>query len=231
MRYNPKCVKFWQIGYRLFHGKFLRFMSGLKHLGHVVGGVSEKGDFNPAESSINFAVLSRQSLYHNAGPSKPFFPGINEEAITAIANHFGSKPLKLAFDGKKISRGKGKKCEILIVRDTKAHLLLARREVHENNLKFEEESAQMIDSYEESGISYLYLLEQRESGLLLSRLHAIVEILAKENKGLREKGTHLRQTEDKFMKLGGTNWSKSKFYPVICSLRVGRAEVRELSES
>ena len=105
MRYNPKCVKFWQIGYRLFHGKFLRFMSGL---GHVVGGVSEKGDFNPAESSINFAVPSRQNLYHNAGPSKPFFPGINEEPITAIANHFGSKPLKLAFDGKKISRGKGK---------------------------------------------------------------------------------------------------------------------------
>jgi hypothetical protein len=28
--------------------------------------------------------------------------------ITAITNHFGSKPLKLAFDGKKISRGKGK---------------------------------------------------------------------------------------------------------------------------
>ena len=100
-------------------------------------------------------------------------------------------------------------------------LLLARREVHENNLKFVEESAQMIDSYEERGISYLYLLGQRESGLLLSRLHAIVEILAKENKGLR-------QTEDKFMKLGGTNWRKSKFYPVICSLRVGRAEVREM---
>ena len=83
-------------------------MSGLRHLGHVVGGVSEKGDFNPAESSINFAVPNRQNLYHNAGPSKPFFPGINEEPITAIANHFGSKPLKLAFDGKKISRGKGK---------------------------------------------------------------------------------------------------------------------------
>lgn len=81
-------------------------MSGLRHLGHVVG-VSEKGDFNPAESSINFAVPSRQNVYHNAGPSKPFFPGINEP-ITAIANHFGSKPLKLAFDGKKISRGKRK---------------------------------------------------------------------------------------------------------------------------
>ena len=25
----PETVKFWQIGHRLFHGKFLRFMSGL----------------------------------------------------------------------------------------------------------------------------------------------------------------------------------------------------------
>lgn len=68
---------------------------------------------------------------------------------------------------------------------------------------------------------------QRESGLLLSRLHAIVEILAKENKGLREKGTYLKQTEDKFLKLGGTKWRKLKFYPVICSLRVSRADVRQ----
>ena len=28
MRYGHEIVKFWQIGYRLFHGKFLRFMSG-----------------------------------------------------------------------------------------------------------------------------------------------------------------------------------------------------------
>ena len=27
MRYRPETIKFWQIGFRLFHGKFLRFMS------------------------------------------------------------------------------------------------------------------------------------------------------------------------------------------------------------
>lgn len=80
----------------------------------------------------------------------------------------------------------------------KSPTLRARKEVHENNLKFVEESAKMIESYEERGISYLYLLGQKESGLHLSRLHAIVKILAKENKGLREKGTHLKQYKDKF---------------------------------
>ena len=37
--------------YILFMASYVCFMSGLRHLWHVVGGVSEKGDFNPAESS------------------------------------------------------------------------------------------------------------------------------------------------------------------------------------
>jgi hypothetical protein len=32
---NHETVKFWQIGYRLFHGKFLRFMSGIRNFGQV----------------------------------------------------------------------------------------------------------------------------------------------------------------------------------------------------
>ena len=54
-----------------------------------------------------------------------FFPGINDEALAAIAQHFGQKPLKLAFDGNKISRGKGKKKKVtLIVEVTKNDRLL-----------------------------------------------------------------------------------------------------------
>jgi hypothetical protein len=28
-------VQFWQLGYRLFHGNFLRFMSGIRKVGHA----------------------------------------------------------------------------------------------------------------------------------------------------------------------------------------------------
>ena len=45
MRYRAETVKFWQIGYRLFHGKFLRFMSGPRHAGHVLSAQSEKGRY------------------------------------------------------------------------------------------------------------------------------------------------------------------------------------------
>lgn len=35
MRYDDKIKQFWKIGYRLFHGKWLKFMGGPKHTGTV----------------------------------------------------------------------------------------------------------------------------------------------------------------------------------------------------
>jgi hypothetical protein len=52
MRYGHETVKFWQIGYRLFHGKFLRFMSGIRNFGQVLDGTSERGFFDPLKSKL-----------------------------------------------------------------------------------------------------------------------------------------------------------------------------------
>jgi hypothetical protein len=52
MRYGHETVKLWQIGYRLFHGKFLRFMSGIRNFGQVLDGTSERGFFDPSENLI-----------------------------------------------------------------------------------------------------------------------------------------------------------------------------------
>jgi hypothetical protein len=56
MSYAHETVKFWQIGYRLFHGKFLRFMSGIRNFGQVLDGTSEKGFFDSLKSKVNCAV-------------------------------------------------------------------------------------------------------------------------------------------------------------------------------
>jgi hypothetical protein len=56
MRYGHETVKLWQIGYRLFHGKFLRFMSGIRNFGQVWDGTSERGFFDPLKSKVNCAV-------------------------------------------------------------------------------------------------------------------------------------------------------------------------------
>jgi hypothetical protein len=47
MRYGREIVQFWQIGYRLFHGKLLRFMCRIRNFGQVLDGTSEKGFFDP----------------------------------------------------------------------------------------------------------------------------------------------------------------------------------------
>ena len=58
IRYSHKVKHFWRIGYRLFHGKWLKFMSGPKHSGTLMTEHSDRGVFSPHEAKINFAVPS-----------------------------------------------------------------------------------------------------------------------------------------------------------------------------
>jgi hypothetical protein len=50
--YGHETLKFWKIGYRLFHGKFPRFMSRIRNFRQVLDGTSEKGFFDPLKSKV-----------------------------------------------------------------------------------------------------------------------------------------------------------------------------------
>ena len=54
----PETVQFWRIGQKLFHGRFLRFISGPKNQGQIVQGSTYRGVCDTKESCINFAVPS-----------------------------------------------------------------------------------------------------------------------------------------------------------------------------
>ena len=56
---------FWRAGYRLFHGKFLSFMSGPRGIGTFVKNSSSSRKLNPELTDINFAVPSRTSIFTN----------------------------------------------------------------------------------------------------------------------------------------------------------------------
>ena len=63
MRYfRSETKKFWEVGYRLFRGKFLRFMSGPRNQGQIIDGSTSRGNCTPTTSKINFAVPSMQAL-------------------------------------------------------------------------------------------------------------------------------------------------------------------------
>ena len=57
MRYeDPVVNKFWRIGYKMFHGKWFRFMSGPKSRGELINNITSPGNFDPTQSRINFSV-------------------------------------------------------------------------------------------------------------------------------------------------------------------------------
>lgn len=64
MRYiQPQTRQFWEVGYRMFKGKFLRFMAGPRGLGQIVDGEQERGECPVNMSQINFAVPSLQTSF------------------------------------------------------------------------------------------------------------------------------------------------------------------------
>ena len=87
MTYSDNVKKFWRIGYKLFHGKFLRFMGGPKHTGSLLPPGSERGNYNPAEGRINFAVPTRSVKSDKLSPlsAKEIQPGILDFLLDRIA--------------------------------------------------------------------------------------------------------------------------------------------------
>jgi hypothetical protein len=57
MTYSDAVKRFWRIGFRLFHGKWLKFMSGPKHLGKLVTKECEGGILHPHISGITCLTL------------------------------------------------------------------------------------------------------------------------------------------------------------------------------
>ena len=52
IRYSDKVKHFWHIGFRIFHGKWLKFTSGPKHTGTLTTEQSDKRIFSPAFEKI-----------------------------------------------------------------------------------------------------------------------------------------------------------------------------------
>ena len=106
MRYSERVKQFWRIGFKIFHGKWLRFMGGPKHRGQLVTGQSSKGHYNPCDSEINFAVPHRAVVSSDLSPLSPadVSPGIIDILLSNFAKKAEpQKTYKICVDGKKIN--------------------------------------------------------------------------------------------------------------------------------
>lgn len=89
-----------------------------------------------------------------------------------------------------------------------------------------------VDRLEDKGLAELTTIPAVENMHLQRDLKAVIQNLAKNNRLLREsqKVSSLEQMETKFKKLGGEDWKSSRFYPVICSVRVANIETKKQIE-
>jgi hypothetical protein len=141
--------------------------------------------------------------------------------------------MKLTVDGKKISRGKGRDMGDVDCWGFEAKPCIEERKAtHKEEIVFVERLQDRIDTLELRGLRTVNTIPSSVGNVLVVDLQSIIQCLGTINKQLRAKVVSLDHMEEKFMKLSGEDWRKSKFYPVICSVRVSKNETeQQLQES
>ena len=105
MRFRTIAKKIWSVVYRLLKGKWIQFFSGTKNWGHIISKMSKRGQMNPKDSEINFAVPNEWYLHdtdRNMGKIIP--PGIITKSCEILQN---KQNIMILGDIKRISRGLG----------------------------------------------------------------------------------------------------------------------------
>lgn len=108
-RYSENTKKFWKLGYRLFAGQFVYFMSGSKNRSTVLTGESAIGIYTPSSSEINFAVpgkdiLTSYSPYDISTDSKGRKPGLFTDKLESLVASNSDASYCLTFDGKQLKK-------------------------------------------------------------------------------------------------------------------------------
>ena len=65
VRYSDETKKFWKLGYQLFDGRFVRFMSGFKNESQIVFGEAIKGQCAPDKADINLQFRPEYAWTYN----------------------------------------------------------------------------------------------------------------------------------------------------------------------
>ena len=99
MWYWNETKTFWRTGYRLFHGKFLSFMAGLRFEGQTVTKDTKRALLEPQSSAINFAVPARSVLLDNVGSIPTNIkPGVMHSVLQTVNSTHLSKINMICVD-------------------------------------------------------------------------------------------------------------------------------------
>ena len=102
MRFRKGTKQFWEVVYRICHGKGLRLFSGSKDQGCLQSG-GQRGTYDPDKSNHNFTVPDKKSLRKSTDNlPNVILCGIIEEFFKLLDKN---KQYVISIDGKKIATG------------------------------------------------------------------------------------------------------------------------------
>ena len=218
MRYSDQTKRFWKTGYRLFHGRFLLFMGGVK-----------SGNDADTRAQINFAVPSTDSLANfNIGGidiPKHMRTGVLSPIISALENGT-EKEFMMCADGKKITSGIDNKGGDVDMFDYEDGMPLKERKIHlENQLSVLNSVTSLLMECEEQ--TQLLFLNRNMKERLLNRLKECVQILGTRLQECRELSCRQRMGMEKFKSMAGPNWKESCYVYVISGLQASLYQIQE----
>ena len=102
MRFRKETKQFWEVVYRICHGKGLRLFSGSKNQGCMQSG-GQRGTYDSDKSNHNFAVPDEKSLRKSTDDlPNVILCGIIEESFKLLDKN---KQYVISIDGKKMATG------------------------------------------------------------------------------------------------------------------------------
>ena len=223
MSYNNRVtVLFWKIGYKLMHGKFLRYCGGFKNQGQVTSGATEKGYYSPENASINFAVpdlktLQKEETYIDINHINP---GIINDTVETFSQGAEHKTYKVCVDGKKINGCNDSPAGQINMFGYEGPPSIQERE---NRMQSEQTLIHSFVTFlEELDVKNkidFCSLSDTDRDTLLEFVKQTVLLFSTRIKDVREHRVKKENALTKFKKLGENDWRKSKYAIVISHIQ------------
>ena len=146
MRYSEDTIQFFWVGLKLFGGRFVRFMTGMKNESAMLTG---RDSLDPKESKINFAcpsetILREVNPFGETLPAK-YKPGFLDEVMELKSvKDDGLNSYVIMFDGKKVKRGGD--VDLLGFEDSDSMTLQERKAEKDLSLKTLNEAVCIIET-------------------------------------------------------------------------------------
>ena len=195
MRYQTNVKHFWRLGYKMFGGRFLRFMGGFKNTCQVADGSTVHAELNPLDSKINFVVPDKQVLVSQSDMNIKK-PGIMTEMLDTLSSYLDEPEVKLCFDGKKINSGFGQHLgDVDMWGYESSPTLVERKAKHENTIL---QIESMVTSLEDTQVEKN--IEQKQQ-----KLKGVTHTLSQSTKTLRESNLKKSKALEKWKNDSGSD--------------------------